>query len=81
MSRVGSEVHWQRYLTLREQANADWQQVAQLSALVAEQFMADSPHGGDLDALRSTYTRAIHKTRQALAQYRVWLIKQQGGTS
>jgi len=41
--------------------------------------MADSPHGGDIDALKTTFISAAQKTRQAVAQYRTWLIKQQGG--
>jgi hypothetical protein len=51
-TRAESELAWQRYLSLREQANEDWRQLARISALVAEQFIADSPYGGDLDALR-----------------------------
>jgi|tagenome__1003787_1003787.scaffolds.fasta_scaffold16679779_2 hypothetical protein len=78
MSRPDSERQWHRYLTLREQANASWQQVAQISALVAEHFMADSPHGGDPDALSRTFTGATPKTRQAVVQCRAWLSEQGG---
>jgi len=81
MSRAELELEYQRYLSLREQADADWRRLAQISALVAEQFMNDNPHGGDLDALKITFISATQKTREAVAQYRAWLIKQQGGTS
>ena len=74
-------MEYQQYLSLREQANEDWKQLSRISALVAEQFLADAPHGGDLDALRRTFTSATQKTRQAVAQYRAWLTKQQGGSS
>jgi hypothetical protein len=46
---------------------------------IAEQFMADMPHGGDLEALQVTFVSATQKTREAVAQYRAWLVKQQGG--
>jgi hypothetical protein len=46
---------------------------------VAEQFMNDSPHGGDLDSLKLTFVSATQKTREAVAQYRAWLARQQGG--
>ena len=78
-SRADLELEWQRYLTLREQANEDWQRLARISVRVAEQFMADSPHGGDVDALKVMFVSATQKTREAVAQYRAWLIKQQGG--
>jgi hypothetical protein len=41
--------------------------------------MADLPHGGDVDALKTTFISATQKTREAVAQYRAWLAKQQGG--
>jgi hypothetical protein len=66
-------------LTLREQANEDWHRLARIAVTLAEQFMADSPHGGDLDALKVTFVSATQKTREAVAQYRAWLIRQQGG--
>jgi hypothetical protein len=81
MTRAELELEYQRYLTLREQANEDWQRLARISAQVAEQFMADSPHGGDLNALRVTFVSATQKTREAVAQYRAWLVKQQGGAT
>jgi len=81
MSRAEVELEYQRYLNLREQANEDWQRLSRLTALVAEQFMADSPHGGDLDALKTTFVSATQKTREAVAQYRAWLVKQQGGAT
>jgi hypothetical protein len=77
-SRAGLDLEWQRYRSIREQANADWHRLARLSALIAEQFMVDRPHGGDLDALRVTFVSAT-QTREAVAQYRSWLTKQQGG--
>jgi hypothetical protein len=55
VSRTQTELEYQRYLTLREQANEDWQRLARISAQVAEQFMTDSPHGGDPDALRLAF--------------------------
>jgi hypothetical protein len=79
MSRAESELEYQRYLSLREQANEDWQRLARICALVAKQFMTDSPHGGDLDSLKATFISATQKTREAVAQYRTWLTKQQGG--
>jgi hypothetical protein len=79
MNRAELELEWQRYLTLREQANEDWQRLARMTALVAEQFLADSPHGGDLRAVQTTFVSATQKTREAVAQHRVWLVKQQGG--
>jgi hypothetical protein len=78
VTRAESDLEYQRYLSLREQANEDWQRLARISALVAEQFMADSPHGGDLDSLRVTFTSATQKTREAVAQYRAWLARQGG---
>jgi hypothetical protein len=78
-SRAEIETEWQRYLSLREQANEDWRRLARISVLVAEQFMADSPHGGDIDALKVTFISATQKTREAVAQYRAWLARQQGG--
>ncbi|HYU09423.1 MAG TPA: hypothetical protein VEK77_08590 [Gemmatimonadales bacterium] len=78
-SRAEVELEYQRYLTLREQANEDWQRLARISEQVAEQFMADSPHGGDIQALQVTFVSATQKTREAVAQYRAWLVKQQGG--
>ena len=71
-------LEYQRYLTLREEAHGDWQRLARISQ-VAEQFMGDLPHGGDIEALRVTFTSATNKTREAVAQYRAWLAKQQGG--
>ena len=79
MSQAEIELEHQRYLSLRKQAHADWQRLAQHAALVAEQFMNDSPHGGDLQALHMTFVSARQKTQEVVAQYRVWLIKQQGG--
>jgi hypothetical protein len=79
-NRAELEQEWQRYLSLREQANEGWKHLARLSALVAEQFMADSPHGGDLKALQASFVSATQKTREAVAQYRAWLTKQQGGS-
>ena len=81
MTRAGLDLEYQRYLTLREQANEDWRRLARITALVAEQFMNDSPHGGDLDALKVTFVSATQKTREAVAQYRAWLVKQQGGVA
>lgn len=81
MNRADLEAAYQRYLTLREEADQDWKRVAQISALVAEQFMNDSPHGGDIQALRVTFASATRKTRKAVAQYRAWLTRQQEGTS
>ena len=78
-SRAEIELAYQRYLTLREQANEDWQRLSQITDLVAEQFMNDSPHGGDIQALQVTFVSATQKTREAVAQYRAWLVKQQGG--
>jgi len=52
MSRAETELAYQRYLSLREQAGKDWRRLAQITALVAEQFLADSPHGGDIQALQ-----------------------------
>lgn len=72
-------LEYQRYLTLREEAHGDWQRLARISHQVAEQFMGDLPHGGDIEALRVTFTSATNKTREAVAQYRAWLAKQQGG--
>jgi hypothetical protein len=79
MSRAETELEWQRYLSLREQANEDWHRLARISARVAEQFITDSPHGGDLDSLKVTFVSAVQKTREVVAQYRAWLTKQQGG--
>ena len=79
MNRSELELEYQRYLTLREQANEDWQRLARITERVAEQFMNDSPHGGDLSALKTTFVSATQKTREAVAQYRAWLVKQQGG--
>jgi hypothetical protein len=81
VSRDRLALEYQRYLALREQANEDWQRLARISAQVAEQFMTDNPHGGDLDALRVTFISATQKTRDAVAQYRAWLAKQQGGAA
>jgi len=81
VNRTQAEQEYQRYLALREQANEDWQRLARVSVQVAEQFMADSPHGGDLDALRVTFVSATQRTRDAVAQYRAWLAKQQGGAT
>jgi hypothetical protein len=75
-SRSELELEYQRYLSLREQANEDWQRLSQITALVAEQFMNDSPHGGDIKALGVTFISATQKTREAVAQYRAWLAKQ-----
>jgi hypothetical protein len=72
-------LEYQRYLTLREEAHGDWQRLARISQQVAEQFMGDLPHGGDIEALRVTFTSATNKTREAVAQYRAWLGMQQGG--
>ncbi len=58
-----------------------WVHTTRVSVQVAEQFMADSPHGGDLDALRVTFVSATQRTRDAVAQYRAWLAKQQGGAT
>jgi hypothetical protein len=80
MSRAQLELEYQRYLMLRDQANEDWKRLAQISALVAEQFMNDSPHGGDVDSLKTTFVSATQKTREAVAQYRAWLVKQPGGS-
>jgi hypothetical protein len=41
--------------------------------------MNDSPHGGDIQALSVTFISATQKTREAVAQYRAWLVMQQGG--
>ena len=79
MSRAELELEWQKYLSLREQASEDWQRLARITALVAEQFMADSPHGGDVDSLKVTFVSATQKTREVVAQYRAWLTLQQGG--
>jgi hypothetical protein len=79
MSRAELELEYQRYLSLRDQANVDWQRLAQITERVAAQFMDDMPHGGDVDALKTTFVSATQKTREAVAQYRVWLAKQQGG--
>jgi hypothetical protein len=79
VSRAELELEYQRYLTLREQANEDWKRLSQITTLVAEQFMNDSPHGGDIQALSVTFISATQKTREAVAQYRAWLVKQQGG--
>jgi DnaJ-domain-containing protein 1 len=73
VSHAELELEWQKYLSLREQANEDWQRLARITALVAEQFMADSPHGGDLDSLKVTFVSATQKTREVVAQYRAWL--------
>jgi len=78
-SRADLELEYQKYLSLREQANEDWQRLAHITEQVAQQFMADMPHGGDLDALKMTFVSATQKTREAVAQYRAWLVKQQGG--
>ena len=78
-SRAETELEYQRYLSLREQANEDWKRLSQITALVADQFMNDSPHGGDIKALQVTFVSATQKTREAVAQYRAWLVKQQGG--
>ena len=43
MSRAELELEYQRYLTLRDQANVDWQRLARITALVAEQFMERQP--------------------------------------
>jgi len=79
MSRTEVDEAYQKYLDLRDLANVDWQRLSQLTAMVAEQFMTDSPHGGDIHALQATFVSATQKTREAVAQYRSWLIKQQGG--
>lgn len=79
MTRAEQELEYQRYLTLREHANEDWQRLARITEQVAAQFMADSPHGGDLDSLKATFVSATQKTREAVAQYRAWLARQQGG--
>jgi hypothetical protein len=81
MNRAELEAEYQRYLSLREQADQDWKRVAHISALIAEQFMADSPYGGDVQALSVSFISATQKTREAVAQYRAWLIKQQGGST
>jgi hypothetical protein len=78
-SRAEAEQEYQRYLTLREQAGEDWQRLARISTLVAERYMADSSHGGDLDALKATFISATQKTREAVAQYRAWLVMQHEG--
>jgi hypothetical protein len=78
VSRAELELEYQRYLMLRDQASADWQRLAQVAALVADQFTNDRPHGGDIDALKTTFVSATQKTREAVAQYRAWLV-QQGG--
>ena len=70
MNRAELEAEYQRYLTLREQANEDWRHLAQITARMAEQLMNDSPHGGDIQALRVTFASATRKTRKAVAQYR-----------
>jgi hypothetical protein len=79
VTRAELELEYQRYLTLREQANEDWQRLARITEQVTKDFMADLPHGGDLDALKTTFVSATQKTREAVAQYRAWLAKQQGG--
>ena len=78
MSPAELELLYQRYLTLREQADEDWKRVARISTVVAEQFMNDSPHGGDVQALSVSFVSATQKTREAVAQYRAWLIKRGG---
>lgn len=80
-TRADLELEYQKYLSLREQANEGWQRLARITEQVAEQFMADMPHGGDLKALQLTFVSATQKTRQAVAQYRAWLVKQQGGVT
>ena len=77
--RSGLEQAYQRYQALRDEANVDWRRLADITALVAKQFMEDQPHGGDVHALQGTYFSATQKTREAVAQYRTWLTKQQGG--
>lgn len=78
-NRADLELEYQKYLSLREQADEDWRRLARITEQVAEQFMADMPHGGDLKALQVTFVSATQKTREAVAQYRAWLVKQQGG--
>ena len=78
-SRAELELEYQRYLSLREQANEDWKRLSRITAMVAEQFMNDSPHGGDIKALEVIFVSATQKTHEAMAQYRAWLVKQQGG--
>lgn len=41
--------------------------------------MVDMPDSGDLKALQVTFVSATQKTREAVVQYRAWLVKQQGG--
>jgi hypothetical protein len=77
--RAELEQEYQRYLALRDEASVDWRRLADITALVAKQFMEDQPHGGDLHALQGTYFSATQKTREAVAQFRTWLAKQQGG--
>lgn len=78
-NRADLELEYQRYLSLREQANEDWRRLARITDQVTEQFMADMPHGGDLKALQVTFVSATQKTREAVAQYRAWLVQQQEG--
>ncbi len=41
--------------------------------------MADMPHSDNLNALQATFVSVTQKTREAVVQYRAWLVKQQGG--
>jgi hypothetical protein len=81
-NRAEFEQEWQHYLSCpyANRPTRAGNTSPRLSALVAEQFMADSPHGGDLKALQASFASATQKTREAVAQYRAWLTKQQGGS-
>jgi hypothetical protein len=64
-SRAEAELGVPALLSLCKQANEDWQRLARISEQVAEQFMADSPHGGDIQAPQVTFVSATQKIRSA----------------
>jgi hypothetical protein len=80
MTGAEIEAEYQWNLTLREEAHEGWRRVAAISTLVAEQSMQDT-HRGAVKALSTSFVSATQRTREAVAQYRAWLIKQQGGAS
>ncbi len=76
MNRPQERLLWQEYLAAREQALADWQRVARLAEVISAEFTTETPHGGDLEALRIAFSSATSKTRDAVARYRAFLARQ-----
>ncbi len=63
---------WQRYLALRDKAEADWRLLARLADHMATEFGTDSPYGGDIDALTTAFDTATTRTRDAVTAYWSW---------